>query len=90
MSFKDGALTHYISDAGMESANYIQLVNGTVSLLNKEDILKLLNFYEVGEESLDIDKLLFQLDRKGGFNKANKSKKTIIHKITNRQNKIKK
>jgi hypothetical protein len=83
INFKDGKVTHYTTDAGLRNSNYIQLVNGTIKLLNKEDI-KLNNFYERSitpgininaesssegccTESIDIDKILFQLKRNGEF-----------------------
>jgi len=83
INFKDGKVTHFTTDAGLRNSNYIQLVNGTIKLLNKEDI-KLNNFYERSitpgikinaesssegccTESIDIDKILFQLKRNGEF-----------------------
>lgn len=83
INFKNGKVTHYTTDAGLRNSNYIQLVNGTIKLLNKED-LKLENFYERNissgvninaesssenccTESIDIDKILFQLKRNGQF-----------------------
>jgi hypothetical protein len=67
----------------LRNSNYIQLANGTIKLLNKDD-LKLDNFHErnIGSgininaessskscctESIDIDKILFQLKRNGEF-----------------------
>jgi len=44
VNFKDNKLTNYVTDAGLEDAHYIQLVNGTISLLNKTD-LEIDNFY---------------------------------------------
>lgn len=44
VNFQDGKLTNYVTDAGLEDANYIQLVNGTIRLLSKED-LSMENFY---------------------------------------------
>ena len=83
INFKNGKLTHYTTDAGLRNSNYIQLVNGTIKLLNKDE-LKLDNFHErnIGSgininaesssescctESIDIDKILFQLKRNGEF-----------------------
>jgi hypothetical protein len=83
INFKDNKVTHYTTDAGLEGANYIQLVNGTIKLLNKQE-LKIENFYtqsiiqsdvninsENGKsttsESIDIEKVLFQLKHNGMF-----------------------
>jgi hypothetical protein len=44
INFQDGKLTDYVTDAGLEDANYIQLVNSTIRLLSKED-LQMENFY---------------------------------------------
>ena len=96
VSFSNGSLSHYISDTGMERANYIQLVEGMITLLNKKDLLELDNFYEKGSpillnsvvaepnkqlvngieqnNRLDVDKLLFQLDKNGRFCESTKSK----------------
>lgn len=83
INFKDGKVTHYTTDAGLRGANYIQLVNGTIRLLNKQE-LKIENFYaqsvyksdininsQSGQnhdvESIDVEKVLFQLKYNGKF-----------------------
>ena len=38
VNFKDGKLTHFITDGGLEDANYIVLVNGTLKLLNSKSL----------------------------------------------------
>ena len=45
INFQNGKLTDYVTDAGLEDANYIQLVNGAIRLLSKED-LQMENFYK--------------------------------------------
>jgi hypothetical protein len=106
VSFSNGSLSHYTSDTGMERANYIQLVNGTITLLNKKDLLELNNFYEIGSPTLlnpivgdpnkliengtgqdvriDVDKLLFQLDKNGRFCESTKSNKSFIPNFSKR------
>lgn len=44
VNFVDGKVSHFVTDAGLEDANYIQLVNGTIKLFGKEDLV-LSNFY---------------------------------------------
>ena len=95
INFKDGKVTHYTTDTGLRNSSYIQLVNGMIKLLNKED-LKLENFHERNNgsgvnintegpseacctESIDIDKILFQLKRNGEF-KDDKKKKSARKK----------
>lgn len=82
--FNNGKVTHYITDSGMEDANYIELVEGTIKLLNSEN-LKYSNFAipsivvddksniklnAIGNESLEIDKILFPLKNNGKFQKT--------------------
>lgn len=91
VNFTDGKVSHYTTDAGLEDANYIQLVNGTIKLLNKED-LKLANFYQYqnqgggitinnestgdnSSETIDLDKILFQLKLNGKFKKTDSPRK---------------
>jgi hypothetical protein len=81
--FKNNALSHFITDSGLEDANYLELVNGTIKLLNSKS-LELNNFYEqstlvitnpnnsgvssiTDNKSLNIQKLLFPLDKNGKF-----------------------
>ena len=95
VNFKDGKVTHYTTDAGLRNSSYIQLVNGTIKLLDKKD-LKLENFYESSissgvnintkgsiegssTESIDFDKILFQLKRNGEF-KSDKKRSTVLFK----------
>lgn len=91
VNFTDGKVSHYTTDAGLEGANYIQLVNGVIKLLNKED-LKLSNFYQYqseaggitinnestednSSEAIDLEKILFQLKLNGKFKKADSPRK---------------
>jgi hypothetical protein len=89
--FKNNTLTNFISDTGLEDANYLELVNGTIKLLNSKN-LELNNFYEpsnviisnpsasnvsnsLENKSLDIEKLLFPLDKHGKFLKTENLRK---------------
>ena len=38
VNFENGAVSHYVTDVGVEDANYLGLVNGTIKLLNSKDI----------------------------------------------------
>lgn len=89
--FKNNSLTHFVTDTGLEDANYLELVNGTIKLLNSKN-LELNNFYvpsnvvisnssasnvsnSVENKSLDIEKLLFPLDKHGRFLKTENLRK---------------
>ena len=99
VNFKDGKVTHHTTDAGLEDANYIQLVNGTVKLLNQED-LKLSNFYQYqneggginirnestesnSTEAIDLEKILFQLKLNGKFKKTDSPRKKTMRNSSN-------
>ena len=81
VNFKNGIVEHYTTDAGLEDANYIGLVNGTIKLLNSKS-LELKNFYSdpsksstQTNESLDIDKILFPLKLNGKFKSTDSPRK---------------
>lgn len=38
INFKDGKVSHYITNAGLQGANYIALINGTIKLLNEKPV----------------------------------------------------
>ena len=89
---QNNTLTHFITDTGLEDANYLELVNGTIKLLNSKN-LELNNFYEpssasnvsnssasnvsnsLENKSLNIEKLLFPLDKHGKFLKTENLRK---------------
>jgi hypothetical protein len=54
INFKDNKVTHFTTDAGLEGANYIQLVNGTIRLLSKQE-LKVENFYSQSLINSDVN-----------------------------------
>lgn len=91
VNFENGVVKHYATDTGLEDANYIGLVNGTIKLLNSKD-LDLKNFYSnpsivipsnnlpsnsgtSSNESLDIEKILFPLKSNGKFKSTDSPRK---------------
>ena len=92
-TFKEGKLTDFVSITGVEDANYLLLVNGSIKLLSTKPLeyshfSKLTPNYINGEakvtpETKDrdiIDGILFPLRNDGGFKKSNppRKKKTGI------------